>query len=171
MLDLLILAGLGLGAVRGFWTGALRQIASLAGFFVAFLIAIQLMRPVGQRIVESLGVADQLGPVLGFVVVFLIVQVAAYSLARAAEGILRALHLTFLNRLAGGFVGAFKAALLLSVCFLILQVFNVPAPETREQSELYPPVSSALPAAWSFASERWPEVESLVERFEIPQNQ
>ena len=171
MLDLLILVGLGLGAMRGFWTGALRQVASLVGFFVAFLVAVQLMRPVGQRVVESLGLADQLGPVLGFIVIFLVVQIAAYSLARAAEGILRAFHLTFLDRLAGGLVGAFKAALLLSVCFLILQVFEVPAPETREQSELYSPVSSALPAAWSFASERWPEVESLVEKFEIPRDQ
>lgn len=168
MLDVLIIAALGVGVARGFWTGALRQAASLLGFIIAFVLGIQLMRPVGQLIVSSLGLADTLGPVLGFVAVFLLIQVAAYAVSRLGEGLLRAFRLGFLNRLAGGAVGALKAALLLSVAFLVLNVFDVPGPEARRRSELYAPVASTLPEAWNMAAEQWPEVTSLYERFELP---
>ena len=168
ILDLLILAGLAVGAVRGFGTGALRQVAGLVGVLLAFLVALQLMEPAGEMVVSSLGVSERVGPLLGFLVVFLLVQALAYAVVRAARGLLKTLGLSFVDRIAGGALGALKAALLLSVLFLVLGTFEIPEQTVRRQSDLYGPVASVLPAAWSLVSDNWQEVESLAEKFEVP---
>jgi len=120
LLDWFILAVLTGGVVRGVVVGAVRQVTSLLGLVVAFLMAVQFMHPIGALVVTSLGLSETLGPLAGFVVVFLGVQFVFFGVSRLVEGLLDALSLTVLNRAAGGALGAFKAALLLSVLFLVL---------------------------------------------------
>lgn len=167
-LDLLILAGLGLGAARGFSTGALRQVASLLGVVAAFALAFQLMDPVGQAVADSLGLADAVAPVAGFIVVFVGVQAVAFGLTRLVEGLIKALKLSIVNRVAGGVIGAGKAALLVSALFLVLRAFERPSPSARERAALYEPVVAALPTAWSYVSREWPSAGAVIDRFEVP---
>jgi membrane protein required for colicin V production len=139
---LLVLAG---GLIRGFVVGAVRQVASLAGLVVAFLLSVQWMHPVGALIVASLGLSPSMGPIVGFVAIFVGVQLLALALSRIFEEVLETLSLSLVNRAAGGALGSFKAALLLSVLFLVLTGLKVPGPEARERSMLYGPVATALP--------------------------
>lgn len=168
-LDLVILAALGIGAARGFATGALRQIASLVGLLAAFALALQFMHPAGRTVVQSLGLSPTVAPVVGFVVVFLAVQAVVFLITRIVEGLLQVFYLSFANRLAGGLVGALKAALLLSVLFLVLATFETPSDATREQSTLYEPVATALPTAWTYVTDQWPHLEAFYEEFEVPE--
>lgn len=165
VLDILILAALAIGLMRGLSTGAVRQITSIIGVVIAFILGVQLMQPVGALVVESLGLAEGLGPLIGFVLVFAAIQLAVLALAVGLETVIGALQLSFVNRLLGGVAGAAKAALLLSVAFLVLAYFGLPDDETRQTSELYAPVASVLPGAWDYVSEQLPEVERLSERF------
>lgn len=167
-LDLLILTGLAVGMVRGFWTGVIRQVAGLVGLVLAFLVALRLMAPVGAMVVESLGLSEELAPVLGFIVVFLVVQIVVFALARTIEKLIGVLKLGIINRLAGGLFGAFKAALLVSVIFLVLATFDTPSEETRQGSMLYKPVAGVLPRAWDAAAEQWPRIERLADKFQEP---
>jgi membrane protein required for colicin V production len=169
LLDLLILAGLGVGAARGFSTGALRQVMSLLGVIVAFALAFQLMDPVGRAVAESLGLSSAVAPAAGFVVVFVGVQAVAFGLTRLVEGVLKALKLSVVNRVAGGVIGAGKAALLVSALFLVLRAFERPSTSTREEAALYGPVAQALPTAWAWVSSEWPGAQDVIDRFEVPQ--
>lgn len=141
---LIVLAG---GLVRGFVVGAVRQVVSLVGLLVAFLFALQFMRPVGALLAQSFGFAESLEPFVGFLVLFAGVQLLFLALSRLFEHVLDVLSLTLLNRAAGGAVGGVKAALLLSLLFFVLAAMEVPAPETRKQSVLYEPVAEVLPRA------------------------
>lgn len=167
-LDLLILAALAIGMVRGFWTGVIRQLASLVGLLLAFLLALRLMAPVGVMIVESLSLSEQLAPVLGFIAVFLVVQIAVFALARTIEKLVGVLHLGVINRVAGGLFGGAKAALLVSVLFLVLATFETPSEQTRQTSQLYEPVAGVLPRAWDAAADYWPRIQHLAEKFNEP---
>lgn len=164
-LDWIILLVLAAGLVRGFTTGMVRQAISLVGQILAFLLAVQLMRPVGELVTESLGVSATLGPLLGFVTVFLAIQIVVYAIEKIVESIVGALKLGGVNRLLGGAFGAFKAAVVLSVAFLVVDFFDLPDSETRDTSTLYEPVAAVLPGAWDFVSERVPQVERLSEKF------
>ncbi len=164
-LDLLILAVLAVGLVRGFATGVIRQVASLVGMVAAFVLGVQLMKPVGGLIVGSLGVSPAIAPLLGFLLVFVVVQVGVFAAGRFVETLVGALRLTVFNRAAGGALGAFKAALALSVGFLVLGYVNMPAEATQRDSALYAPVATVLPTAWNYVSDRLPAAESLSEKF------
>lgn len=164
-IDILILVIIAGGLGRGFMVGAVRQVTGLIGVILAFALAVQLMRPAGEAIVQSTGLAPSLVPVLGFVSVFAGVQIVFFLLGQLVEHLVDALNLSPVNRLLGGVVGGFKAALLLSVAFLLFSHVNLPAEQTRDRSMLYEPVALVLPRTWSFAEEHVPSLKSLSEEF------
>lgn len=157
-----ILAG---GLIRGFMVGAVRQVASLVGFVVAFLLSVQLMHPIGALVVYSMGFSEAAGPIVGFVVIFVGVQLLFFALSRLFEHVLESLSLTLLNRTAGGALGGFKAVLLLSVLFLVLSGMEMPSEKVRERSVLYSPVADALPATLDAASPYLPAAKRASDTF------
>lgn len=160
MLDGFILIVLAGGLLRGVMVGAVRQIISLVGLVVAFLFALQFMRPVGELVAAWFDLAETVGFIAGFVVTFVGIQLIFVVLSRLLEQVLETLSLTLVNRAAGGAVGGFKAALLLSLLFMVLATMNVPSQETRQRSRFYEPIAQALPwtveatAGWLPAAKR-----------------
>lgn len=165
ILDILIAAGLLTGLARGLSTGAVRQVVGLAGTALAIVLALELMHPVGNAIGRVLGAGAGVAPILGFIVVFAAVQLVLYALAKIIETSLKMLRLSILNRATGAAFGLCKAALLLSVLFLVLNFFNIPNAENRQTSTLYRPVAAVFPATWDFVARRFPAVRELSDRF------
>lgn len=164
-LDGFMLVVIGLGMVRGFITGGVRQVASIVGFVVAVVVGISAMDLVGRLVAESLGLSLRVGPLVGFMLVFLAVQVGVWLVNRTTEALLGAINLSLLNRLLGALVGGCKVVLLLSLLFLVLRGFDLPSPAARRASSLYEPVAEVLPAAWDFVAARAPEARKLADRF------
>jgi len=165
LLDGFILVALAGGLLRGIAVGAVRQVASLVGLLVAFLVSIQLMHTVGTVIVSRLGVSEATAPIVGFVALFLGVQLVVMALSRLFERVLEQLSLTVLNRVAGGALGGLKAALLLSVLFLVLSGLQVPDRERRRKSVLYGPVAGVLPKTLDVASDYLPAARRASDAF------
>jgi membrane protein required for colicin V production len=122
------------------------------------------MRSVGALIVSSLGLSDSLAPLAGFTVLFLGVYLVFMAVSRFLEHALESLSLSVLNRAAGSVVGAFKAALLLSLLFLILGGLELPEQETRTASTLYSPVAQLLPQAIDATSEWFPAAKEAADQ-------
>ncbi len=154
-LDLAIAGLVGLGVWRGVRAGALSQLVGTAGLVLALWAAAGAMGPVGALVVASLGLAERLAPVAGFVVTFAavlgVLTVAAFLVRKA----LAALRLGAVDRVAGAGFGGLRAALVLSVLLVVTGAAALPGgeplligEETREASVLYEPVRSLAPAAW-----------------------
>jgi len=164
-LDWFILVVLAGGLIRGFMVGAVRQVASLLGLVLAFFLSVQLMHPVGALIVSSLGLSTAVGPIAGFIVIFVGVQLLFLALSRLLESVLETLSLSLVNRAAGGALGGFKAALLLSVLFLVLAGMEMPSKKVRNRSMLYRPVAGALPKTLHAASPYLPAAKRASKTF------
>ncbi|HMB91589.1 MAG TPA: CvpA family protein [Rhodothermales bacterium] len=164
-LDIIILVALAGGLIIGWRSGLIKQVLSFVGFIVAFLLSLQFMKVAGGMLETSLGISPDISPLAGFVLVFLVVQVVVFALVRMVEALVGVLRLTSVNRLLGGAVGAFKAALILSVAFLVLGYVQVPSEETEETSALYEPVSTVVPTVWDYVSDTFPQVVELSEQF------
>lgn len=162
-LDLLIIAVLAGGMIRGVSTGVIRQVAGFVGFILAIILSAKLMDPVGGLVAASLGLSPRIAPVAGFVVVFLAIEVGLFVLIRTVEAIVGALRLSALNRVLGGALGVLKAALFLSILFLFLGYLDVPAGDTKAESALYRPVATVLPQAWDAVGDLLPELRRLAE--------
>ena len=157
-IDIVILIVIFIGLGRGFTTGGIRQVFSLVGLVVALVLAARMMEGVSGGIGDRVGVPPSMKPLLSFVAVFLGVQGAVYLLGRLFESVLQALSLGILNRLLGGAIGAFKAALLLSVLFFVGGYLGLPAQQSQEQSMFYRPIYDVLPSTWRMVSGRLPNI-------------
>jgi len=148
---LLILLG---GLLRGYMVGAVRQVGSVIGIVAALLFSVEFMDSVGALIVSSVGLSDTLGPLAGFTVLFLGVYLLFLALARLVEQVLQSFSLSVVNKVLGGAVGSIKAALLLSLLFLVLAGMELPEEETRTDSAFYRPIAELLPKTIE-AAEEW----------------
>lgn len=148
---LLILLG---GLARGYTVGAVRQVGSVVGLVAALLFSVEFMDSVGALIVSSLGLSDALVPLAGFTVLFLGVYLLFIALSRLVEQLFETLSLSFVNQVLGGAVGGVKAALLLSLLFLVLGGMELPEKETRNDSAFYQPIAELLPRTIE-ATEDW----------------
>lgn len=148
---LLILLG---GLARGYTVGAVRQVGSVVGLVAALLFSVEFMDSVGALIVSSLGLSDALVPLAGFTVLFLGVYLLFIALSRLVEQLFETLSLSFVNQVLGGAVGGVKAALLLSLLFLVLGGMELPEQETRNDSAFYQPIAELLPRTIE-ATEDW----------------
>ncbi len=159
----LVVAG---GLLQGLHAGLLRQVAALVGLVVGVAAGLALMDDVGVMVVRSLGVGPTVAPVVGFILVVAAVQFGLYALRTAAERLLGFFKLTFADRLAGGLVGAAKAALVLSVLLVAGARLGVPGEATRAQSFLYTPLVHFAPAFWDKTARHLPRIGGLREGFD-----
>ena len=153
-LDWFILVILLGGLIRGYMVGAVRQVGSLIGLVAALLFSVEFMETVGTLIVSSLGLSESLIPLTGFTVLFLGVYLLFLALSHLVEQVLESLSLSILNQVIGGAVGGIKAALLLSLLFLVLAGLEMPERDTRDESAFYQPVAELLPQTIE-AAEEW----------------
>ena len=163
MLDFVIIALVGIGAWRGWKTGALRQLASLAALVAAFLFAGALAGKIGGVVVDSLGLSPRTGPAVGFIVVLVGIFAAAQATAHAARKLLEAIKLGGIDALVGATIGGLKAALAASCVLVALAALRLPGdadplidPDPEEQSVLAEPVEALAPAAWGLFQRAWP---------------
>ncbi len=164
MTDLLIAAVVLAGAVSGWRSGALRQVAGVAAFLVALLVGLWGMDEVGAMLASSLNLSSRAAPLAGFVVLFIGVQIAIAAVVRALEGALDAARIGAVNRAAGAALGALRTALVISAVLVPLKFVGVPSPEARASSVLYEPVSRVMPGAWSVAGEHVPPLAARFRR-------
>jgi membrane protein required for colicin V production len=168
-LDLVLLGVIGAAAVRGWFTGATRQLVSTVGWFVGFVLAAALMGPVGGAVVESLGVSPRTAPVLGFVVVFAAALAAVALAGHAVRKVLEAVKLGGVDRLLGAVLAGLKGALGMSVVLMVTAFSPVPggspwlvSAETRARSALYEPVRALAPEAWRLVQAVTPGVQQIL---------
>lgn len=165
-LDIIILAVLAFGLIRGMRTGFIRQITTLAGIVVAFVAAAVFMDDAGRLFSEYTGMALELAPLAGFVTIFLVcrlfIRLFGFALDDAAEKV----KLGGLNRLAGGATGALKAVVIMSLAFILVGFLELPSAPARASSEFYRPVTEFVPDAWQYLSRQSPAFEEMRKELE-----
>jgi membrane protein required for colicin V production len=168
-LDLILLGVIGGGSVRGWFTGATRQLVSTVGWLVGFILAAALMGPVGSAAVYVIGASERVAPVVGFIVVFVAALAGVAMLGHAARKTLEAVKLGGLDKLAGSALGGLKAALGLSLFLTVTALSPLPggepwliSAETRARSLVHDPVRELAPATWLAIRAVVPGVQSVL---------
>jgi len=120
IVDVVIVALVSLFAVRGYLRGLFREVFSLLGLLVGFVVASRYYEPVAQFWQGSWQFSPFLLHILSFVslffVTYLILNVLGLLLHRSAPF----LFLGGLNRLGGVLMGAGKAAVLVGLALFVL---------------------------------------------------
>lgn len=120
IVDVVIIAFVSLFAVRGYLRGLFREVFSLLGLLVGFIVAARYYEPVARFWQDSWQFSPFLLHILSFVAIFfvgyLLLNVLGLLLHRSAHF----LFLGGLNRLGGVVVGAGKASVVAGLALFVL---------------------------------------------------
>lgn len=144
-LDWLLVAWIGVAAVRGFFRGFVVEICALVGWLLGIWAAVHLSDRVGAWVGLE---ADQ--QALAFGLTFLLVLVGVHLLARAITAALDLAQLSLPNKAMGVVFGAVRSAFVLSVLLNVLDAAPVAGVNERMKkasngSALYGPVRGFAP--------------------------
>ena len=139
-LDYLILAAIGLGALFGSARGILRIASSLIALVAAAYLASIYDQAVGAFLARAFSVRPRTGATLGYIVIFLAVMVVvAWGGGKLAQ-LIRAVHMSWVDRFGGAIVGAALGALVASVIVVVVTVMLSAGSPLIRQSQLAPRV-------------------------------
>lgn len=138
-----VIAGIGIVCIgRGLWRGAISQVFGILGVLGGFLLATHFYQATADQLVRAFPNLT-VAPAISFGLLFLL---AWFCIGAVGYGIASLIHrsgLGFLDRLAGGAIGAGKALLLAVVIISVLTLFLPPQSGLLSGSQLRPVVDEA----------------------------
>jgi len=151
IIDIVLLIVFAWFAYQGFKKGFVIELASLVALILGIYAAIYFSSYAEYFLVNSLNMDNDYIPVTSFVITFIVVVIVVYALGRILEKLIKMVALGFLNKLAGGAFGILKAAVFISIFFLILNHYNINfiSAEKKDNSLIYSPVEEIAPFIWS----------------------
>jgi membrane protein required for colicin V production len=138
MLDVIVAIVVSLGFYLGYTRGLIKTVFDSLSLIVGIVAALKLS-PITINILQSfLKISPAVTFLLGVVITFIGVLALIRFFGRKLEGMLEAININFINKIAGGTLQALFFAYLLSLSFWLLTTINVLSPEVRQASITYP---------------------------------
>lgn len=143
-MDILLLIILAVGFISGLFSGAVKQVISLAAFLIGFVVACLYYQRLADVMTDFLSMAA-LCKVVAFVLLWVVVPIAVKVIASLLTSVLNFVPvLGLLNRLLGGLLGMVKYSLVLGALIWLFASTNLIKEETMQKSKLARPLK-ALP--------------------------
>lgn len=140
LLDILLALPLCFLMYKGWVRGLVREVATLLGVLAGIWAAVHL----SQEVAEWIGLESENAVLIAFFACFVGAMVLAYLLGRMVEGLMKAAHLSFANRLLGATLGMLKALCVLAVLLNYVEMIDkneqVLKADLKAGSILYKPV-------------------------------
>ena len=163
VLDIVLIAPILFGLVRGFMKGFFVEIASLIALIAGVYGAIHFSYYAASFIDENSQWEPKTVNVIAFAVTFIIIVLVISLAGKALTKIADFAALGIVNKLLGALFGAIKITLILSVVLNIFDTMNRTVPLTNENtiddSALYNPVKSLVPMIFPVILEKKKELE------------
>jgi len=150
IIDLILLFFILIGFILGFKDGFVRKLIGLIGFGLAIFLAVMYAYSFG-RIIESFtGIEIYLSEIIAGISIFLSVIFVFAVIKRFVHPFDKVNN--FVNQLTGGLVGGVQILFFLSALLIILNIFNTPDKESKNDSMLYSRVYNIIPATIEYLS-------------------
>lgn len=137
-------------AIRGFSSGILISIATLAGLVLGFYAASHFSEFTANWLQQDMGLKSGNIKLIAYIVTFVTVIVLIFLLGKFLTGVVKTVGLGIVNRLAGALFGIAKGLLIASFVFLLIARIDpkesLLTAAQKKSSVLYKPVSAVAPA-------------------------
>jgi len=165
-LDWIIIGILAFGIFRGLRRGLVRQVIGLASLVVAFIIGYLHMDNLGTWFESQASISPEYSSVVAFLVVFFSVLLGLSIVTGFLDNVVKNIPIVgCLNQLIGGALGLISTGILLSLVLYLFSLFGYPSNEIIESSITYDYIHQLLPQAWELATQQFPEISDLPDRF------
>jgi membrane protein required for colicin V production len=165
LLDFFILIPIGYFAWKGFMSGFVREILSIAGIILAVFLTFEYMHAISFLFKPFFSNADH-ATIASGIFIFIITIAAVQFIAYATQKFLELIKINFINRIAGLLFGSLKSGIVISAILLLMAGFNLPTENSRENSISYPIVIYLAPAVFNMVAAIYPGAENFVNTIE-----
>ncbi len=167
VLDIVLVALIVFGFVRGLMKGFFVELASVVALIAGVYGAIHFSSYAGSFIDENSKWDERTVNIIAFAVTFLIIVLVISLAGKALTKLADFAALGIVNKILGALFGAFKIILILSVLLNFFDSMNRAIPltdeATIENSVLYNPVKSVFPLIFPIILEKKKELEKTEE--------
>lgn len=165
LLDFFILLPIAYFAWRGFMSGFINEILSIAGIILAVFLTFEYMHALSALFRPIFENPDH-ATVASGVTIFVVTVAAVQGIAFLLQKFLELIKINFLNRIAGLIFGALKSAIVVSAILLLLAGLNLPGDDTRQNSVSYPFIIYLAPATFDMVASVYPGAENFIDTLE-----
>lgn len=149
VLDIVLLAFLILGLVRGFWRGFFVEVASLVALVAGIYGAFHFSDFASEFLKEKVDWTENTINIVAFVATLILIILAIALAGKALTKIADFAALGLVNKVLGALFGGLKIAVIFSAVLIVFEKMNRPIPFTeeadKEVSVLYTPLKSIIP--------------------------
>ena len=150
LIDIILLAFIALGIVRGFINGLFVEVASIIALIAGIYGAIHFSNFAAEFLQEKVDWNEKTITISAFAITFIVIVLVIALAGKALTKLADFAALGMLNKLLGAIFGGIKMTLVLSVLLIIFEKFNAQILFTDEEdlkaSALYNPVKSLIPS-------------------------
>ena len=125
LVDLIIIAIIGFGIIRGYSKGLIIELSSFFGIFISFFIAGNVDNLLSNEISAFISVNSNLLNTISFIVIFILSYLIIIYLAKGFTKLAKVVYLGLLNSLLGGVFGGLKLLLILLIITKIIFSLNL----------------------------------------------
>ncbi len=136
LIDLIIIALLVYGLIKGYKKGLIVELSSFFGVFISFFISINLDDILSKQIVEFININFDILNIIVFILIFLLAYSAIIFIAKGLTKLIKFVSLGLLNSLIGSLFGGLKLVLILMIIAKIIFSFNIIPMKILSESNL-----------------------------------
>ena len=125
LIDLIIIAIIGFGIIRGYSKGLIIELSSFFGIFISFFIAGNVDNLLSNEISAFISVNSDLLNTISFIIIFILSYLLIIYLAKGFTKLAKVVYLGLLNSLLGGVFGGLKFLLILLIITKIIFSLNL----------------------------------------------
>ena len=125
LIDLIIIAIIGFGIIRGYSKGLIIELSSFFGIFISFFIAGNVDNLLSNEISAFISVNSDLLNTISFIVIFILSYLIIIYLAKGFTKLAKVVYLGLLNSVLGGVFGGLKLILILLIITKIIFSLNL----------------------------------------------
>ena len=123
--DLIIIAIIGFGIIRGYSKGLIIELSSFFGIFISFFIAGNVDNLLSNEISAFVSVNSDLLNTISFIIIFILSYLLIIYLAKGFTKLAKVVYLGLLNSVLGGVFGGLKLLLILLIITKIIFSLNL----------------------------------------------
>ncbi|MDA9041597.1 CvpA family protein [Flavobacteriaceae bacterium] len=124
-IDLIIIAIISFGIIRGYSKGLIVELSSFFGIFISFLIAGNIDNLLSQQIVKYINLNIDIVNIISFIIIFGLSYSLIIFFAKGFTKLAKIIYLGLLNSLMGSVFGGLKLLLILLIVTKVIFSINL----------------------------------------------
>tara|TARA_B100001769_G_scaffold241903_1_gene209667 strand:+ start:1233 stop:1730 length:498 start_codon:yes stop_codon:yes gene_type:complete len=125
LVDLVIIAIISIGIIRGYSKGLIIEFSSFFGIFISFIISGNIDGVLSKELVKFINLNIDILDTVSFIIVFIISYSLIILFAKGFTRLAKIVYLGFLNSLMGGLFGGLKLLLILLIITKVIFSLNL----------------------------------------------